>query len=116
MRILVADDNKELMDILKIFLEKKGHTVTTAADGNEALENLKSNAYDLAFVDHNMPELTGVELVKFVKKNNIKTKMVILTGYPSMKDFFAKSVGADGYINKPCSLEDVESIVNEYTQ
>jgi len=114
MKILVADDNKDFTDILKIFLEKKGHTVTVATDGSEALGYIKSDVYDLAFVDHNMPEITGIELIKFAKKNAIRTKMIILTGYPSMRDFFAKSVGADGYLNKPCNLEDVEKIVNKY--
>ncbi len=114
MWILVADDNKEWGGILRIFLEKKGHKVNVVCDGEEALKELKKGNYDIAFIDHNMPEVTGLELVKFVKENQLKTKTVILTGYPSMKDFFAKSIGADDYLAKPCSLEEIEQIVNKY--
>ncbi len=116
MQILVADDNKELRDILQMFLEKKGYKVKVVSSGDAALEELRTENYDLAFIDHNMPEVTGLELVKFVKQNNLKTKTVILTGYPAMRDFFAKSIGADDYISKPCSLDEVEKIVVKYKE
>lgn len=114
MKILVADDQKEVSDLLCDFLTKKGYACDVVSDGEKAQERLKSNSYDLAFIDHNMPELTGLEIVKFVKKNGIKTKIVILTGYPVMKDFFAKSVGADEYLQKPCQLEEIQNILSKY--
>jgi DNA-binding response OmpR family regulator len=115
MRILVADDKKEIVDILELFLKKKGYEVDTAQDGKAAAELLLKNDYDIAFFDHNMPEMTGLELVKLVKANNLKTKTVILTGYPTMRDFLAKSVGADEYLNKPCQLKEVDDIVKKYS-
>jgi DNA-binding response OmpR family regulator len=116
MKILIADDKKELGELVRDFLVKKGHNADIALDGRVAWELMKKNIYDLAFIDHNMPELTGLELVKLVKENKLKTKTVILTGYPSMKDFFAKSIGADEYISKPCHLEDIERIVEKYSE
>ncbi|HAJ57473.1 MAG TPA: hypothetical protein DCL35_06860 [Candidatus Omnitrophica bacterium] len=115
MHILVVDDKKEIVDLLETFLKRRGHDVDTASDGKAASELLTKNNYDIAFFDHNMPEMTGLELVKFVKANNLKTKTVILTGYPTMKDFLAKSVGADEYLNKPCQLSDVDNIVKKYS-
>jgi len=115
MRILIADDEKDIIEFLQDFLEKRGHFVDTALDGGIASDLIKENSYDLVFLDHNMPELTGLELAKLVKKNNPKTKTVMVTGYPSMKDFFAKSVGIDEYISKPCRLEEIKNIVDKYS-
>jgi CheY-like chemotaxis protein len=114
MKILIADDERDFVKSLKSFLERKGHFVDAAFDGGRALELMKKNNYDLAFLDHNMPELTGLELVKFVEENGLRTKTVLLTGYPTMKDFFARALGADEYIRKPCQLEDIASIVDKY--
>ena len=114
MNILIADDTQEVIALMKAFLEKKGHDIDIADDGQKALEKIKTNKYDLAFFDHNMPEMTGMELVKFIKQNNIKTKTVILSGYSGMKDSFAKIIGADDYLSKPCELEDIEAIIKKY--
>ncbi len=114
MNILIADDTREITSLMKTFLQKKGHKTDVAEDGKEALEMIKTNKYDLAFFDHNMPEMTGMELVKFIKQNNIKTKTVILSGYSDMQDSFAKIIGADDYLSKPCRLEDIEVIIEKY--
>ena len=114
MNILIADDTREITSLLKTFLQKKGHKTDVAEDGKQALEMIKTSKYDLAFFDHNMPEMTGMELVKFIKQNNIKTKTVILSGYSDMQDSFAKIIGADDYLSKPCRLEDIEVIIEKY--
>jgi len=114
MKILIADDEKDIVEILKGRLIKKGHYIDIALDGERALEFIKTNKYDLAFVDHNMPEITGLELIKYIKQNKISTKTVMLTGYAEIEDFAAKQVGADEYITKPVSLKDIENIVNKY--
>ena len=116
MRILVADDEEKIVELIKTFLVKKGHSVDIAADGRAALDLINKNNYDVAFFDHNMPELTGLELIKIIKQGDIKTKVVLLTGYPAMKDVLAKSIGADGYLNKPCSLEDIEAVINGFSK
>ncbi|MFH1092791.1 MAG: response regulator [Candidatus Omnitrophota bacterium] len=114
MNILIADDTREITTLLRVFLEKKGHTADVAENGKQALDMIRTNKYDLAFFDHNMPDMTGLELVKFIKQNNIKTKTVILSGYSGMGDSFAKIIGADAYLSKPCGLEDIEAIVKKY--
>ena len=114
MNILIADDSREITSLMKTFLEKKGHEADVAEDGKQALEMVKTNKYDLAFFDHNMPEMTGMELVKFIKQNNIKTKTVILSGYSGMGDSFAKIIGADDYLSKPCQLVEIEAIISKY--
>jgi CheY-like chemotaxis protein len=116
MKILIADDTPEIVSLMQTFLKKKSHEVDIADNGKQALAMIIKNKYDLVFMDHNMPEMTGLELVKFIKANNIPTKTVILTGYSGMKDFFAKSVGADEYLSKPCELEEISAILEKYDQ
>ncbi|MBI4115893.1 MAG: response regulator [Candidatus Omnitrophica bacterium] len=115
MRILIADDEKEIVAFLKEALSAEGHMVDTALDGKKALDLIKQNRHDVIFVDHNMPEKTGLELVKYIKENKLRVRTVMMTGYPLMKDFFAKSAGADEYLAKPFKLEDVDCIINKYS-
>ena len=98
----------------KQLLIKKGHSVDVASNGKRALVLIKNKQYDIAFLDHNMPELTGLELIKYIKDNDLKIKTIILSAYPEIDDFFAKTVGADEYLEKPYQLSDIEEIVNKY--
>ncbi|KJJ83724.1 Signal transduction response regulator, receiver region domain protein [Candidatus Omnitrophus magneticus] len=114
MKILIADDEKDLLDILKERLGFKGYDVDIASDGKEAMTYVASNNYDLVIVDHNMPEFTGIEVIRYIKGKNLSAKIVMLTGYPSMKDFFAKSIGADEYLSKPMKILEVEELIKKY--
>jgi len=114
MKILIADDEKGFTEILEERLTFKGCSVDIAHDGKKALELLESNVYDLVFLDHNMPELTGLELAKHIKVNKLTTKTVIITGYPEIEGFFAKAVGADEFLAKPVKIRDIEKLINKY--
>lgn len=110
MHILIADDEDEMRHFLKEFLTGHGHSVDGAADGKKALELLQQNTYDLAFLDHDMPEMTGLELAKYIKKNHLKIKVVLISGYPLLKDFFVKAMGTDSFLTKPFTLEQLLKI------
>ena len=100
MRILFADDEKGLIEPLKNLLTLRGHEVDLAFDGLKALELIKQNNYQIAFLDFSLPELTGLEIVESIKHDKIPTKTVIMTGYPLMKDFMINAVG---WANTPIS-------------
>ncbi|MGA2775034.1 MAG: response regulator [Candidatus Omnitrophota bacterium] len=114
MKILIADDEKEVVLLLKKFLERKNHDTDVAYDGARALELIKENKYDLVFLDHNMPEITGLELIEYIKKNTPEIKAVMITGYPQMADSAAKDLGADEYLTKPLQFKDIEEIIDKY--
>ena len=78
MRILIADDEKEVVEIMRNFLTKKGFSVDIAFDGKKALESIKANHYDLVFLDESMPELTGLEVVEDIRKNNLSHKTMAI--------------------------------------
>lgn len=116
MIILIADDEKEIVKLLKDRFIAKGHSVNTAYEGKEALELIKSNIYDLVFLDHNMPELTGLELLRYIKQNNLKSKVAIITGYPEINEFFMRARGADEYITKSEGMKDIDDIIDKYSK
>ena len=114
MRILVVDDEKEVVDLLKEYLEGKGHSADGAFDGMEAVKLIKADNYDIAFIDENMPELSGLEVVKFVKQNALRIKTVILTGYPAIDENLARGVGADGFLRKPIELDQIAEVIERF--
>lgn len=116
MKILIVDDEKEFVAFLKDRFLLRGHSVDKAYDGRQAMELVKSDLYDIVFSDHNMPEFTGVELVKYIKDNKLKAKTVIITGYEESNEYFMKLVGADEYLTKPIRIKDAEDIIEKYSK
>jgi YesN/AraC family two-component response regulator len=114
MRVLIVDDEIEFVDMLKERLRFKNVLIDLAYDGKLALELIKFNNYDIVFLDQDMPEMTGVELVKYMKENKIGSKTVMITGYPGMSGSFAGIIGTDEYLTKPVALKDVEDIIEKY--
>ena len=114
MNILIADDEKEAVELIKEWIVRKGYNADVAFDGKQALELIKLNKYDLVFVDHNMPEVTGLELIKYIKQNSPDTKTVMITGYPHIADFAAKELGADEYLTKSFKMREIDNIIDKY--
>ncbi len=115
MKILICEDEAEVAEILKKYLKYKGFDADHAINGRIALELIKSRDYGIIFLDINMPELTGIEILKYMKENRIKSKVIILTGYPGVDSDFCISLGADKYLEKPVNLELIGEIVDKYT-
>ena len=114
MRILIADNAEEIVKLLQELLSTQGHTVDIAFDGKTALELLGIHHYDMGFFDHDMPEITGLELTKHIRQNKLETVVVIISGYPAMEDFFVKTLGADEFMPKPFRLEDIVNLTHKY--
>jgi len=112
--ILIADNTKEIVALLQDVLRQKGHEVDTAFDGKEAHGLLEGHVYDLVILDHDMPEITGIELVKLIRAGKCPTKIVMITGYPTIQDFFIKALGADEYIPKPFTMDQIYAVIKKY--
>ncbi|MBU0635234.1 MAG: response regulator [Candidatus Omnitrophica bacterium] len=113
MKILIVDDDGLIVDLLQQYLKKNNYDIDTAFDGKHGLELLKERSYDIVFLDQEMPELTGLEIIEHVKQNNIKVKTVILSGYEEINEKFCKAVGADAYLRKPVELEEIGKVINK---
>lgn len=105
-KILIADDEQDIIDFLKYNLEKEGYQVLTAKNGNEALTQVKKNP-DLILLDIMMPEMDGLEVVRNLKRNSATAKIpvIFLTAKSSeLDEVVGLELGADDYITKPVSI------------
>jgi formylglycine-generating enzyme required for sulfatase activity/CheY-like chemotaxis protein len=113
-RILVVDDNPELVDGVKLTLEMEGFRVLTAGSGADALAILKRTVPDLILADIMMPEMDGYELYERVHKNErwLKVPFLFLTAKTEKVDIRrGKEMGADDYITKPFEPQDLVAAV-----
>ncbi len=111
-RILVVDDEEALRIVLSAELEGEGYQVTNAGDGQEAINILATNEFDLILLDIKMPNVDGFEVLKYVKEHSPKTKVVMLTGFADLKNAIeSKKLGAEDFVSKPYDLVDLLTTV-----
>lgn len=106
--ILIIDDDKSIGNLLKKILEKEGHKVDTEISGKNAIKKIKKNEYEIVFIDIQLQDINGLEIIKYIKNKNPQTKAIIITGHVTINNAVeALNKGADGYINKPIKLEEL---------
>ncbi len=107
-RILVADDEKEIVVSCRKILEHAGHEVSTAADGAEALKLLKASRYDLFLVDLKMPGASGLEVLTLARALDPAMMMVMFTAYATLETAVeAVKRGAFDYLAKPFTADQL---------
>jgi DNA-binding response OmpR family regulator len=111
-KILVVDDEVAVCDLLKDFLTLKGYEVYTASDGYTAINKAKEVCPHLVLLDIVMPGISGIEVLKEIKKLNPKTGVIVITAVPD-HGIITESIdlGAYDYITKPMNLKHVENVV-----
>jgi CheY-like chemotaxis protein len=109
-KILIVDDDKINITIIKFGLAERSYHITTAGNGREGLECVKTNRPDLIILDVHMPHMDGYEFMSELKNlDDIPTPPVImLTANETMEDMF-KLEGVKGYFVKPVELPDLLS-------
>ena len=108
LQILVVEDGQSQRDMLRDFLAGEGHTVLTAADGEEALRKVQEGHFDLLLLDYKMPGKTGLDVLKEVKQINPEIDMIMMTAYGTIETAVdAMKSGAVDYITKPIELDDL---------
>lgn len=111
-KILVVDDEAILRRMFERLLTHDGHQVALAASGQEALQRLKAESFDLMLFDKNLPAPDGVELAVQARKLHPQGVIVMLTAYAS-KESADRLVGvADEYLSKPFEIEHVRTVLN----
>jgi len=106
-QVLIADDEKEIRDLLKKYLEREMYQVDVAANGEEALHLFNQNRYNLILLDLMMPKIDGIEVCRRLRmKTNIP--ILMLTAKDQELDkILGLSIGADDYITKPFSIHEL---------
>jgi len=111
-RILVVDDEEAMREFLRILLEKDGHQVTTAADGEAGLALATSRELDLVISDIKMPRLDGVGLLTGLREHGLETPVIMVTAYASSDSAIqAMKQGAFDYITKPFKLDEIRLVI-----
>lgn len=102
--ILVVDDEKEITMSLKGFFTALGHDMLTALNGDEALKVVDAVTLDLVLLDVRMPGVDGIQVLKHIRKNKPKTKVIIITAYDREVKEEVEKLGIDGFFAKPIDL------------
>jgi len=111
-KILVVDDEQSLREVLSIMLKRAGYAVTSAADGEEAVELLQKEIFDLVITDLRMPKVDGMEVLKAVKSASPETVVLIITAFASADSAVeAMKQGAYDYLTKPFQVDEVQLII-----
>jgi DNA-binding NtrC family response regulator len=114
MKVLVADDTKNIRTLLTKCLELEGYEVKTANDGYEAREILFHERFDLAFIDIKMPALSGTEVIKSIRERGIRTPVIVITAYATVKNAVeCTQMGAVAYLQKPFTADKVRTVLKE---
>ena len=110
--ILIADDEKEIVKLLKIYLETDENTVFEANDGAQAMEILKGGSIDLAIVDIMMPKIDGYQLIKYIRQQERYIPVMVVSAKITLSDrVLGIDLGADDYITKPFEPLEVSAKV-----
>ena len=113
MRILIVEDEKKLADIIASRLRKEKYVVDISCDGEEGLDNSLSNIYDLIILDVMLPKMNGFDMLKEIRKKDIKSKVIMLTAKTLIDDKLnGLENGANDYITKPFHMEELVARVN----
>lgn len=115
-KILLVDDDDDLVLSLCVFLEAKGHAVEVATTGTEGLDRMTQGDHELIVLDWNLPDIDGIDVLKQYRKSGGTKRILMLTG---MREDESRSeglnAGADAFLSKPFSpsvfIERVSSVI-----
>lgn len=117
LRVLFADDEPHLRELLQTELSRLGHQVTVCPDGPSALKALEKGNYDAAILDIRMPGMSGLEVLTRMKQLTPNTEAILLTGHASLESAVeALRLGAFEYITKPCKLAEIEAVLRRVAE
>lgn len=113
-RILIVDDEPQNREFLTEVLGREGYGIDEASDGKEAVQKLAQNGYHIVLTDLMMPEMDGLELIRYLVKHQSKTISILYTGYGSIKTAVeAMRIGAFDYLTKPFKPDEILLVVKK---
>lgn len=108
MRVLLAEDTKELATALQYVLERDRYAVDAVSSGTEALEHALTGVYDIILLDIMMPGMDGIEVLKQLRQNEITAPILILSAKCDLGDrIYGLDCGADDYLSKPFAVTEL---------
>lgn len=119
-KILVCDDDKEIVEAIEIYLTQEGYQISKAYDGEEALKRLKEEQIDLLIIDVMMPKLDGIRATLKIRERNNMPIIILSAKSEDSDKILGLNIGADDYVTKPFNplelVARVKSQIRRYTQ
>jgi two-component system response regulator PilR (NtrC family) len=113
-KILVVEDEKSMREVLKMLLEGEHYDVTCASDGQQGLNCIDKDIFDLVITDMKMPKVDGFKLLKKIKDISPETLVIMITAFGTTETAIeAMKLGAYDYINKPFKIDEIRIIVKK---
>ena len=114
-KLLLIDDDENILENLSYFLNDKNYDVTSASDGLEGLKLFENDqqGFDLVITDIVMPQISGMGLISLIKKNSPDTPVIAITGWGEYPEAFAAESQADKVLSKPFELSELDKTINE---
>jgi len=113
-KILVVDDDENIRKTLSTILKNEGYAVDVAQNGSEAIKKTAASAYNVALIDIRLPDMEGIEILTKMKNAVPKTRKIIITGYPTLKNAVAAvNKNADAYLMKPVDIDKLLETIRE---
>src|SRR6059036_1970673 len=112
-KILVVDDEPSILKLLQEALTQWGYQVECVGTGAEALEAIRTGLYDAAITDIRMPEMSGLDLLREIKRHDESIEVIVMTGYPTISSAVeALKEGAYDYLSKPLILDELRHLMS----
>jgi DNA-binding NtrC family response regulator len=114
-RLLIIDDNKEILTALIDFLSKKKYDVVSASDGLDGLKLIETEqqGFDLVITDLVMPNISGVGLISIIKKKFPDLPVIAITGWGEHPEALATEAQANRVLEKPFDLSELDTVIRE---
>lgn len=113
-RILVVDDEENTRLALTRLLIREGYEVNTAANGSEALNQIRSHPVELVITDLNMPVMNGLAFLRELNREQPSSNVIMITAYGEVESYLeALNLGAFEYLNKPIKLDELKKIMRK---
>ena len=114
LKVLVVDDEEDILEVIQDRLEAYGFTVATAGNGLEALKKLSMERFDGIFLDVKMPEMGGIEALERIRKRDTKIPIIIITSSSTREAAIeAMAKGASEYVLKPFEWEELKAKIEK---
>ena len=113
-RVLLIDDEKDIVRTFTLFLERHGYVVDSARNGREALAKLGEGLYQAVVLDYRLPDINGTDLLRRVNELQPGAVKVMLTGFVSLEKAAESLIhGADSYLIKPVNMNELLGVIEE---
>ena len=117
MRLLIVEDNDDLREVLKKQLTGRGYAVDTCTEASSAMDFLSSSEYDIVILDIGLPGMNGMELLSWIRRQELNVQVLILTAMDSIDDKVkGLDAGADDYVTKPFYFDELVARLRTLTR